>query len=71
MSVLLLPGGILVCGSLGEGVFQSSDDGEQWRPINEKLLNRNVWSLSHDSNATLYAATGKGIFSAHVGSPKR
>ena len=49
---------------LRSGVYRSTDEGDNWRPINQGLLLRavNALALSHDERF-LYAATeGQGVF---------
>jgi hypothetical protein len=41
-----------------EGVFLSEDGGATWRPVNEGIVYKNVWSLAqHPATGELYAGT--------------
>jgi hypothetical protein len=46
------------------GVFQSTDSGASWSPVNAGLINTNVNALAIDPTtpSTLYAGTGGGVF---------
>jgi hypothetical protein len=52
-------------GTLGEGVFTSTDGGANWQPFNTGLTNLNVFGLALEpkSQYALYAGTiGDGVF---------
>ena len=54
----------LYVGTMGGGVFKSTDGGKTWHGLNEGLGDLDVFSLAvdpHDSSV-LYAGTGSGQF---------
>ncbi len=59
----------LYAGSVGGGLFKSSNGGAAWAPVNSGLGNWNVWVLAADPAAagTLYAGTANGVFKSTNG----
>jgi photosystem II stability/assembly factor-like uncharacterized protein len=55
---------VLYVGTWRQGVFVSQDDGHSWRPANEGLLARDIWSIAVDpaDSSRVYAGTGTGVF---------
>jgi hypothetical protein len=51
-------------GSWGQGIFKSTDGGENWIPFNDGLSNLNIQTLliSSGGQTTLYAGTESGAF---------
>jgi photosystem II stability/assembly factor-like uncharacterized protein len=55
-----------VFGTGYEGVYRSTNEGQNWTQINSGLFNKNINSLALDSNGFLYAATsGSGVFRSY------
>ena len=58
----------LYAGTIGGGVFKSTDMGVNWRAINNSLNDTDVRTLVLDSDAsTLYAGTLEGVFKSDMG----
>jgi photosystem II stability/assembly factor-like uncharacterized protein len=59
----------LYAGNWGGGVYKSTDDGENWNPVNQGLTNKTVYVLIADpwSPLTLYAGTDVGVFKSTNG----
>ena len=55
---------ILYAGTDGDGVFKSTNGGENWNAVNTGLTNTNVFALAIDPKTPtiVYAATGAGVF---------
>lgn len=49
-------------GTIGHGVFLSTDDGASWSVIGEGRTLWQVYSLSFDATGNLYAATDAGVY---------
>ncbi|MBI5733298.1 T9SS type A sorting domain-containing protein [Candidatus Jorgensenbacteria bacterium] len=52
----------IFAGTLGEGVYCSSDHGLTWEQKNTGLTNTNVWSISIDDSGYVFAGTSDGIY---------
>jgi hypothetical protein len=67
-SLLAVPGssGTLFVGTLGQGVFRSTDAGQTWVNVSGDLLTQGggiVLALGYDANThLLYAGTSSGLF---------
>lgn len=64
VSLLVLPGGTLLAGTLSSGVYRSTDNGASFTQSNDSLTNTFVLSLAATpAGDTVYAATyGGGVF---------
>ncbi len=51
------------------GVFRSSDNGDNWSPINTGLTDTDVLALAFNSNGDIFAGTNGGGVFRHVESP--
>jgi photosystem II stability/assembly factor-like uncharacterized protein len=62
-SLLVESSSTLYAGTLGGGIYKSTNGGNGWNPANNGLNNDNVLSLARTPNGTLYAGTsGGGVF---------
>lgn len=53
----------IIAGSLGKGVFLSTDNGTNWNEINSGFPDSsNVYSLAVNSNDYIFASTDEGVF---------
>lgn len=55
-------GGTIYVGTLGHGVFRSTDDGAHWSQMNFGLFNPYVYSLAIDLDGMIYAGTDGGVY---------
>lgn len=46
----------------GEDIYRSSNNGLSWTPVNQGLLNTNIFSLCVDSFGNVFTGTGQGIY---------
>jgi photosystem II stability/assembly factor-like uncharacterized protein len=46
----------------GEGIFRSTDNGENWVKLNTELINADIWDLAINSNDDIFAGTNDGLF---------
>jgi hypothetical protein len=53
--------GHLFAGTLGAGMFRSTDGGRTWDSLNTGLVDRNVYSVAFDSSGFVYAGTQSGV----------
>ena len=51
----------VIAGTLGEGLFLTSDNGNNWISVNTGLKDLNVWSMS-STGMNLFAGTDSGVF---------
>ncbi len=61
-SLLILDDGHIFACSSNEGIFHSTDNGDNWEQLNQGLTNLTVWSLALSPNGYLFAGTEDGIF---------
>ncbi len=52
--------GWLIAGSLGSGIFVSTNNGMNWQPNNNGLSNTNITALTYLANGNLLAGTSNG-----------
>lgn len=57
-------GNTIYAGTMSEGVFYSINNGINWTPINEGLLNRTVNALAVKGDMLLAGVNGYGVFAA-------
>jgi photosystem II stability/assembly factor-like uncharacterized protein len=56
--------GILYAGSVGGGIWQSTDHGQSWNAMDDKLANLAICCMAAAPNGVLYAGTGEGFGNA-------
>jgi hypothetical protein len=55
--------GNIFAGIYGGGVFRSTNNGDNWNPVNTGLINPDVFALAINSNGHIFAGTiGGGVF---------
>lgn len=54
-------GNTLYVGSTTSGVFKSNDGGQNWFPLNDQGVTRNISYMAQAQDGTIYAGTGEGF----------
>jgi ligand-binding sensor domain-containing protein len=54
--------GNIFAGTDGGGIFRSTDDGENWTPVNMGLTNTSIWSFVVNSSGHIFAGTDGRFF---------
>ncbi|MEP0547017.1 MAG: T9SS type A sorting domain-containing protein [Rhodothermales bacterium] len=59
--------GRVLAGSVGDGLYQSDDEGGLWTPVDAPLRSNTVFALAEKPGGGLLAATSTGIFRSATG----
>ena len=62
VALLTTPDGTVYAATRGQGVIQSTDDGESWSALNQGLTNLDGSTMTLDSNGAVCLGTAQGAF---------